>query len=107
MKQLKRNLPDAKNEEIIKMVKNRTSYLNFLYGNYLSEMNLEHLYDKKQDLLIYAITHRKKHFLSVVKENSSAFMRLSRFSLLLDKDVYTTYLNLNTLNGKIFRKHMI
>lgn len=100
LKQLKRNLPDAKNEEIIKMVKNRTSYLNFLYGNYLSEMNLEHLYDKKQDLLIYAITHRKKHFLSVVKENSSAFMRLSRFSLLLDKDVYTTYLNLNTLNGK-------
>lgn len=52
LKQLKRNLPDAKNEEIIKMVKNRTSYLNFLYGNYLSEMNLEHLYDKKQDLLI-------------------------------------------------------
>ena len=100
LKQFKRTLPDAKNEEIIKMVKNRTAYLDFLYGSYLSEMNLEHLYDKKQNLLIYAITHRKKHFLSVVKENSSDFLRLSRYSFLMDKDVYTTYLNLNTLNEK-------
>lgn len=100
LKQLKRNLPNAKKESLVKMVKNHTSYLNFLYGDFLSEMNLERLEGKKQNLLIYAITHRKKHFLSVVKENISAFMRLSRFSLLLDEDVYTTYLNLNTLNGR-------
>lgn len=100
LKQLKRNLPSATEDALVRMVKNRTFYLNFLYGDFLAELNLENVSSQKQDMLIYALTHRKKHFLSVVKEYFSLFLKLPRYSLLMDKEVYTTYLNLNTLNGK-------
>ena len=100
LKQLKRNLTSATEDALVRMVKNRTFYLNFLYGDFLAELNLENVSSQKQDMLIYALTHRKKHFLSVVKEYFSLFLKLPRYSLLMDKEVYTTYLNLNTLNGK-------
>lgn len=67
LKQLKRNLPSATEDALVRMVKNRTFYLNFLYGDFLAELNLENVSSQKQDMLIYALTHRKKHFLSVVK----------------------------------------
>lgn len=66
----------------------------------LEGVNVEHLSEEQNHLLVYAITHKKKHFLSLVKENFRDFTYLGLKNLLLDRDTYERFLNLNTLNPR-------
>lgn len=79
---------------------NRVSYLNFLYGDQLGGVDLGELSESQKALLVYGITHKKKHFLSMVKEHFEDFTDLRPYHLLLDADTYVRYLNVNTLNPK-------
>lgn len=79
---------------------NRVSYLNFLYGDQLGGVDLEELSESQKDLLVYGITHKKKHFLAMVREHFEEFTDLRPYHLLLDADTYVRYLNVNTLNPK-------
>lgn len=92
-------LETAPDKELTFM-KNRVSYLSFLYGNILEGVNLEHLSRGQSDLLVYGITHKKKHFLSVVKENFCDFAYYSWHNLLVDRDTYERFLNINSLNSR-------
>ncbi len=84
----------------LSFMKNRVSYLSFLYGDVLEGVNVELLTEDQNNLLVYAITHKKKHFLSVVKENFRDFTCFGWRNLLLDRDTYERFLNINTLNPK-------
>ncbi len=116
LNRLKRILPDKIDETVqeeadtptaegdsgrkVRFTQNRITYLNFLYGDLLGGVHLEYLSERQKNLLIYAITHKKKHFLTMVKEHFDDFMYLGRYDLLLDADIYEHYLNVNSLNPK-------
>lgn len=54
-------------------------------------MDLDRLDIKKENLLIYAITHKKRHFLSLVKGNQELFQALPQRSILLDERFCRSY----------------
>lgn len=53
-----------------------------------------------EDLVSLLTFSGKKHFLKLVDEQHEDFEYLPCYSMLLDKDVYTHYLNINTMNEK-------
>ena len=78
----------------------KVSYVNTLYQNPLSKISLSSLSEEKSELLLYAITQKKKAFLNLINEEPELFSDLPNASMLLKKEVYQGYLNLNTLNRK-------
>ena len=76
------------------------SYVNTLYQNPLSGIDLSGLSYKKSELLLYAITQKKKNFLRLIQKEKMLIDDLPDNSLLLEESVYREYLNLNTVNKK-------
>jgi len=100
LRRLKQLLSDAQPDMEVKFVQNRVAYLNFLYGDLLEGLDFVSLSEAQKGLLVYGITHKKKHFLTMVKEHLEDFTYLRPYHLLLDADTYGHYLNVNTLNPK-------
>lgn len=98
LNRLKHLLLKVPADKKLSFMKNRVSYLSFLYGDVLEGVNVELLSEDQNNLLVYAITHKKKHFLSVVRENFCDFTYFGWHNLLLDRDTYERFLNINTLN---------
>ena len=92
--------PDADFE---KVSNGKAAYVNTLYGNPLPDMDLYELTLEKTELILYAITKRKKHFLELLRKNGDWLINLDRNSLILDEEVYKRCLNLNTLNEQNLR----
>jgi len=84
-------------ESAFGMLQGRTAYIAFLYHIDFPEL---HLRRKEENLLIYAISHKKKHFLSLVKKNLSIFEVIPSNSILFQTEFYTKLVNLNTLNER-------
>ena len=99
---IKNELPNKSKEELHQMTRSNASYINMIYGGSIDGIPLEGLAKEKEKLLIYAITNRKNHFLSLVREHFDVFWSLPKSSLLLDPDVYQQYLNINTMNERDF-----
>ena len=78
----------------------KVSYVNTLYQNPLSKISLSSLSVEKSELLLYAITQKKKAFLNLINEEPGLFYDLPNASMLLKKEMYQEYINLNTLNRK-------
>ena len=78
----------------------KVSYVNTLYQNPLSKISLSSLSEEKSKILLYAITQKKKAFLNLINEEAELFYDLPNASMLLKKEVYQEYINLNTLNRK-------
>lgn len=78
----------------------KVSYVNTLYQNPLSKISLSSLSVEKSELLLYAITQKKKAFLNLINEELELFYDLPNASMLLKKEMYQEYINLNTLNRK-------
>ena len=100
LNRLKHVLLKAPADKKLSFMKNRVSYLSFLYGDILEGVDVEYLSEEHNNLLVYAITHKKKHFLSLVKENFRDFIYFGWQNLLLDRDTYERFLNINTLNSR-------
>ena len=81
-----------------KISNGKAVYVNTLYGNPLPDMDLYELTREKTELILYAITKRKKHFLELLRKNGDWLTKLDRNSLILDEEVYKQCLNLNSLN---------
>ncbi len=104
LNRLKHLLLKVPADKKLSFMKNRVSYLSFLYGDVLEGVNVELLSEDQNNLLVYAITHKKKHFLSVVRENFRDFTYFGWHNLLLDRDTYERFLNINTLNPRNLRE---
>ena len=78
----------------------KVSYVNTLYQNPVSKISLSSLSEEKSELLLYAITQKKKAFLNLINEEPELFYDLPNASMLLKKEMYQEYINLNTLNRK-------
>ena len=78
----------------------KVSYVNTLYQNPLSKISLSSLSVEKSELLLYDITQKMKAFLNLINEEPELFYDLPNASMLLKKEMYQEYINLNTLNRK-------
>ena len=79
-------------------LQNRLSYLNAIYSGRL-HINFDEVKYFQLQILIYAVEHRKKHFLELVDQNSELFFSLGRYSLLFE-DGFCEHCNLNSLTAK-------
>lgn len=77
-----------------------SGYINLLYGTQLKKIDLSSVQSYQEDILTYAIIHRKKHFLKLVDANAEKFLCLPRDCILLQKRLYEKHFNLNELTEK-------
>lgn len=94
-----RKLPGMETEEIQDIFYNRAAYLNFLYGNKVGSIDLSLMRGKKEDLVIYALTHKKKGFLRLIEENYDVFAGMRMNSALLS-DWFRNTVNINSMSKK-------
>ena len=87
-------------ESLCKIVESRVDYLGFLYGHDLQGIHLADIGRSKEQILLYAITHKKRHFLALVRQEADMFHTLPEKSILFRKEFYEKYVNLNTLNAR-------
>ena len=86
--------------DLAEVFSGKVSYVNTLYQNPVSKISLSSLSEEKSEILLYAITQKKKAFLNLINEEPELFYDLPNASMLLKKEMYQEYINLNTLNRK-------
>lgn len=94
---LKDKVENGMDKEAHQMLGNRASYIAFFYNNEFIE---EWKGERMEDLMIYAITHKKRAFLSLVKEKKELFLSIPFNSILFQREFYDRVINLNTINGR-------
>ncbi len=77
-----------------------TGYVNLIYGNRFKTISLRGLTNCQEKLLLYAITHGKKHFIRLIDENADKFLGLSQSSILFHEPLYRDHFNLNELTAR-------
>ena len=77
-----------------------TGYVNLMYGKKFKTISLNGLTGCQETLLLYAITHEKKHFIRLIDENADKFLGLSRWSILFHEPLYRDHFNLNELTAR-------
>lgn len=104
LKIIENQINTVEKEKIESIVANRSGYINFIFGNKISNVNFKNISEDKEKLIIYAISNNKKSFLKLIQENQEEFMQIPITSILYEKDVYSKYLNINELNTKNLRE---
>lgn len=77
-----------------------SGYVNLISGVKFRNLNLAGVPQHLEDILLYAMTHKKTRFVRLVDENPEAFLLLPRYSFLLQEPLYREHLNLNELTAK-------
>ena len=85
-------------------------YINMLYGDHL-KVPFDQIAGFQTEVLIYAIAHRKKHFLNLVSEHFEVFSGLGYDAMLFNRVFYErcnlnslTLANLRDCNGDLRKK---
>ena len=100
LKILENRLNGLEKSKIERILCNRSSYINFIFGDKLWNFPLEYISGEKEKILIYAITNNKKQFLRLIEENTETFLSMSNVSVLFNEEIYTKYININILTLK-------
>ena len=77
-----------------------SGYINLLYGARFKKVDLSSVSSCQEDILIYAITHNKKHFIRMVDEHTNLFFSISEYSVLFQPELYWEHFNLNELTER-------
>lgn len=99
LKIIENRIDKVEKKNLESIVANRSGYINFIFGNRISKMNLENINQDKERLIIYAISNNKKGFLKLIEQKQEDFLQIPSTSVLYDKDVYSKYFNINELNN--------
>lgn len=94
---LRKKVDEGKGQEARQMIGSRSTYISFFYNEYFDDNWND---ERKEELVIYAVTHKKKAFLSLIRSNPEVFRFLPSNSLLFQKSFYSSVVNINTLNIK-------
>lgn len=97
LRRLKDKVTNGMGKEAHQMTGNRASYIAFFYNNEFIE---EWKGERMEELMIYAITHKKKAFLSLIKEKKELFLSIPFHSILFQREFYDRVINLNTINAR-------
>lgn len=95
LERLRKKADEGKIQEAHQMIESRATYISFFYNEYFNENCIDKY---REELVIYAVTHKKKAFLSLIRNNSEIFSSLPYNSLLFQKSFYSRVVNINTLN---------
>ncbi len=79
---------------------NHSGYVNLLYGVWYKALDLSAVRGFQENILIYAITHKKKHFIRLIDKCADVFLSLPHNSLLFQEELYERHFNLNELTEK-------
>lgn len=90
----------ADTEELGAALVSYTGYVNLIYGKKFKTIPLNGLTSRQETLLLYAITHEKKHFIRLIDENADKFLGLSQSSILFYEPLYRDQFNLNELTAR-------
>lgn len=82
------------------LLANYSGYVNLLYGKRFQRIDLSETANYQENVLIYAIVNRKKHFIRLVDEHAEAFLALPGGSILFLEELYQDHFNLNDLSEK-------
>lgn len=94
---LRTKVESGRDQEAHQMVKDRIAYISFLYSNqYIDLWRGAYM----EELIIFAISHKKKAFLLLIQENKEIFTSLPRNSVLFQTEFYSHIVNINTLNKR-------
>lgn len=104
LKELKMKLKDLNKEEHMDKFQNRGTYINYIYGDVIKNLELKMVDGSKENLIISAIVNNKKSFLKLIQENQQLFFELSYNSLLFNEEFYAKYFNINSLTKKDLEK---
>lgn len=97
LERLRKKVDEGKIQEAHQMIESRAAYISFFYNEYFNESwNGKY----REELVIYAVTHKKKAFLSLVRNNPEIFCSLPYNSLLFQKSFYSYVVNINSMNVK-------
>lgn len=77
-----------------------SGYINLLYGKRFQTIDLSAVPDYQEDILIYAIVNRKKHFIQMVDANAECFSSLPHTSIIFQERLYKENFNLNELTER-------
>lgn len=77
-----------------------SGYVNLISGVKLRNLDFATVPQYLEDILLYAIAHKKTRFVRLVDENPEAFLLLPRHSFLLQEPLYREHLNLNEITVK-------
>lgn len=83
-----------------KLLGSRSGYINTLYGKKFRNLDLSSLGNAQDNILMYAISHRKKHFIRMVDEHTEEFLAVPDDSLLFQEEFYEEHFNINELTVK-------
>lgn len=97
LERLRKKADGGKIQEAHQMIESRAAYISFFYNEYFDGNCAD---ERREELVIYAVTHRKKAFLSLIRNNPEIFNSLPSSSLLFRKSFYSRVININTLNVK-------
>lgn len=100
LKFIKDNIGNVEKGMLENIVCNRSGYINFIFGNKISNSMMEYINYNKEPLIIYAISHNKKGFLKLIEQNKDIFLKVPTTSILYNEDFYSKYVNINALNSK-------
>ena len=100
LRRMERRTRTAAAGELDNALSSYTGYVNLIYGNKLKTISLEGVTGCHETLLLYAITHEKKHFIRLVDENGTKFLGLPRQSILFEERLYREHFNLNELTAR-------
>ncbi len=96
LQRLKQKMEQSPGTDVETFLAGRASYIAFFYN----ECFPEKLEEYKENLVIYAVTHKKHAFLKLIRENVPLFQQISYSSVLFQQSFYTKCINLNTMNLK-------
>lgn len=77
-----------------------SGYVNLISGVKFRNLDFASVPQHLEDILLYAMAHKKTRFVRLVDENPEAFLLLPRYSFLLQEPLYREHLNLNELTPK-------
>ena len=101
---LKRLMDEEPDRDWQVLLETGSAYINTFYGARFKNIDLSSVCSYQEGVLIYAITHNKKHFIGLVDRNVELFCSLPHTSLLFQEKLYKEHFNINELTEKTLQE---
>jgi len=100
LQRMERRITENPEQDWNAVFANYSGYVNLLYGNRFKKLDMTRISSSQERLLVYAVTHQKKHFIRLADANGELFRSLSMHSILFDTALYEEHINLNELTER-------
>ncbi len=100
LRHVKKQISGLAKQVLDRIFMSYSSYANMLYKNCFRTIDLSDIPYEKEAILVYAMSHKKRHFIQLVDDNAELFHNIPQYSILFQKGLYEKHFNLNELTLK-------